>query len=288
MATEDLNNNRITSHNKSQNSSYEAVLKTESREADSEKHYEKQKRCEDHDENQEKDQQENQNNSQNGVMKKKLKIQKDEMDNSVVSKEKRNDQRKRKSGDDDTSLRNKKSDSTETLKSNSDGGRFVPEKESNNKSQSLEDGKESLSFEFGDKRSNPLKLANVKDDRSSETAGCSDRKRKKTGKEKHQGLPGHKNPKNKIKHNDEEKDNGPDEPCMSFESYLNYDLNVFKRKDRPAVKKPPQKIKTAVKEEATKDLDVKAFKPSAVSVNVSSPKQVYLTEILNVQLVECS
>lgn len=277
LTMEDLNNNFLTSRGKS--SSDEALFKTGNRTADSEKQCEEQRRHEDQHENQ--DQQENQNISQND----------DEMDNSVVTKKKKSDQSNR-SGDGDTLPGNKnsedahqksRSDSRERLKSNSDGGRFGSEKESNKKSktsktskESSKEGKESFSFESSDKYSKTLKLTNVKDDtfsgipRSSEALN---KKRKKSGKEKHATL------KYKQECENEGKEIDPAEPSMSFESYLNYDVNVFKRKERFGVNKPPKKIKTAVKE-ATKDPGMRAFKTPVMSVNVTSPKQVYLTMIL--------
>ncbi len=259
---EDLNNNFLTSND-------EAFFETGNRTADSEKQCEEHKRHEDQHENQEKSQQESQNISQIDVLKKKIEIQEDKIDNSVVSKRKKND-------------------------CNSDSGRFGSEKESNKKSKTSKEwskeGKESFSFESSDKYSKTLKVTNVKDDTSSgipRSSEAQNKKRKKTGKEKHAALKYKQESENKghSKHKDKESDSA--EPSMSFESYLNYDVNVFKRKERSAVNKPPKKIKTAAKEEATKDAGMKAFKTPVMSVNVTSPKQVYLTMILKVELLEC-
>lgn len=309
LTVHDLNNNCLTSQTKSQNSSGEALFKTGDRKADSEKQCEGQMRHKDQNENQEKHQKENQNLSQNDVLKKKIEIQQDEIDNSVVSEEKKNDQSNRKSGEGGTLFGNRnvkdtlekfRCDSREKMKSNSDSGRFGSEKQSNKKSKALKEsakeGKESFSFESRDKCSKTLKLANVKDDRSSgllRSSEAQNRKREKTSKEEHstlkykdesenEGHPKHTNKKAKRKHEDKESDGDPEEPSMSFESYLNYDVDVFKRKERSGVKKPPKKIKTSVK-----DPDMKACKSPAMSNNVTSAKQVCLTMILKVKLFEC-
>ncbi|KAM9345467.1 elongin A, like [Symphorus nematophorus] len=301
----DLNNNYLTSHDKSQNSSDEAVFKTGNRKADLEKQCEVQKKHEGQNENQD-----NHNIPQSYVLKKRTKG--DKMYTSVVNREKKNDQCNRKSGDVDTLPRNKnsedscqksRSDSREKNKYNSDSGRFGSEKESIKTSkaskESSKEDKESFSFDSSDKYSKTLKLASDKDDRSSgisRNPETQNKKRKKTGEKGHaaltykkgsesEGHPKHK--KAKIKHEEKESDGDPEEPSMSFESYLNYDVNVFKRKERTGVKKPPPKIKTAVKEEATKDLDIKAFKSSVVSVNVTSPKQKFkesVMELMNITL----
>lgn len=304
LTAEDLNSNFLTYQDKSQKSLDEALFKTGNRKANSEKQHEEQRRHKDHNENQEKCPQENYNDSQH-VLKKKIVIQEDKMDNSFVSNEKTNDQSNRKSGDGDILLggenkedtdRKSRSDSKEKMKSNSDRRRLGPGKESNRKSnaskESLKESKDSFSFESSDKYSKTLKLANVKDDRSSgipKSSEAQNRKRKKTGEEKHATLKfkhesenkGHsKNKKAKIKHEKKEGDGHPKEPSMSFESCLNYDENVLKRKERSGVKKPPKKNRTAVKE-ATKDPGMKAFK-SPVMPCVTSEKQVCLTMTLKV------
>ncbi|XP_074502500.1 elongin A, like isoform X1 [Sebastes fasciatus] len=256
LTMEDSNNNCITSHGKSQNSSDEALFK--SRKADSEKQCEEQKI---HNENQEITEQENQDISQNDVLKKDIEIQEDQMDNSFVSKKKKRDESNRKSGDTDA----KNSEDTHQ-KSSSDSGRFGSEKESNKKpKESAKQGKES--FESSDRHSETLKLASVKDDRPSEISRSSEaqnKKRKKTSKEKHKQESEKKHSKNKkakIKHKDEQSE----EPSMSFESCLNYDVNVFKRKERSGVKKPPKTKKTVVKQKATKGPGMTPFRSPEMS-----------------------
>nr|XP_046258384.1 elongin A, like [Scatophagus argus] len=295
LTMEDLNNNCITSHDNSQSSPDEALFKTENWQTDSEKQCEEQMRPQDQNENQEKSFQENCNVSQNNIFKKKM--QEDKMDSLVVSMEKKNHQSNRKSAEGDFLLGNKnldthqesKSDFKEKMKSNSDSGRLGSEKESNKKSKTSKEllKEESISFASRDKCSETLKLASVKDDTSSGISRSLDshnRKRKKTGNKmqatlkqepesENKGHSKHKNKKAKIKHKDKKSDNDPKEPSVSFESCLNYDANVFKRKERSGVKKPPRKIETVVKEEATNYPGMKAFKSHVMSVNVTSPKQ---------------
>ncbi|XP_045926278.1 elongin A, like [Micropterus dolomieu] len=254
LMMEDLNNNCLMSNGKSQNSSDESLFKTENRKADSEKQCEEQTRHEDQNENEEKSK---------------------EQENQTISKR-------------DDTYQESRSDSRKKFKSNSESGRFGSEKQSNKISktsqESSKESKVSSSFESGEKYSNTSTLASVKDDRPSEILRSSEaqnKKRKKTGKEKHttlkykldSGNKEHsKNKKAKIKH--KESNGDPAEPSMSFESCLNYDVNALKRKDRSGVKKPPKKIKTASKEEATKGPGMTAFKSHVMSLNVTSPKQM--------------
>lgn len=311
LTMEDLNNNFLTHQDHSQNSLGEALFKSGNRKANSEKQCKEQTKHKDHDENEGTYPQENRNVAQN-VLKKKSEIQEDKMDNSVVSSERRHDQSNRKSGDGDALLGSKNSEDTppksrseskEKMKSNSHSGRLGPVKESNKKTsaskESLKKRKESFSFATGDKYSKTLKLATVNDDRSSGISRSSEaqnRKRKKTGEEKHATLKftqesenkGHskcKNKKAKMKHKDKERYVDPEEPSVSFESCLNYDVNVLKRKERSGMKKPPPKNRTA-EMEATKDPDTKAFKSPVMSY-VTSEKQVCWTMTLKVKLLVC-
>ncbi|XP_029305553.1 elongin A, like isoform X2 [Cottoperca gobio] len=274
LTMEDSNKNSLTSHSTSQNSSDEALFKTRSRKADSEKQCEEQKRHKDQKKNQE-----SQDLSQNGVLKKNIKIQKDQMDNSV-SKKRKNDKSSIKPGDTDAFLGNKNSEDTHQKSSS--------EKKSNKKQkESSKQGKESFSFKSCEKKSNTLKMASVKDDRSLEIPRSSEaqnKKRKKTSKEKHDTLKckqesekkeQSKNKKAKIKHKDEK--SACEESSLSFESYLNYDVNVFKTKDKSGVKKPP-KTKTVVK--ATKDPETKQYSSRVMSLNVTSPTQKFKDSVL--------
>lgn len=295
---EDLNNNVLTYQDKRQNSLNESLLETGNRKANSETQIKDQRRLKDHDENQEKSPQENQIVSQN-VLKNKTEVQEDKMDPLVVSTEKIKDQSNGKSGEGDVWLMSKnpedtkrKSRSDPKLKNNSDGmgPAKVSDKKSNASKESFEESKEVFSFESSDKYSGTLNLASVKEDRLSGLPGGSkakSRKRKKTDEEKQVALElkqesenkgdlKYKHKKVKIKHQDEESD--PEEPPMSFESYLNYDKNVLKRKKRCGVKKPPQKTMMGVKESA-QDAAMKAFK-FPVRPNIMSEEQVCLDKSL--------
>ncbi|XP_071336913.1 elongin A, like [Trachinotus anak] len=304
LATEDLNNNCVTSHSKSQDSSDGSLFKTGGRKVASEKQGCEQQKGKS--ESREKSPQENQND----LLEKK--IEEDKILDSFASKKKKYDQSDRKSGGGDTFLGNKnsedthqrsRSDSGEKLKNNSDSRRFGPEKESNKKSkpskESSKEDEELLSFESSEKYSTALKLAHVRDDRTSGKSKGSEaqkRKRNKTSKErqvslKHEqeseskGHSQHKNKKAKIKHRDKESDRDQEEPSKSFESYLNYDVNVFKRKERCGVKKHPKKCKTVVKEEATKDPGMKLFKSPVTAVNVSPPKQMFQESLMDLMSI---
>ncbi|KAF3708307.1 Elongin-A [Channa argus] len=299
LTMEDLNNNSLTSHSiKSQDSSDDPFFQPGNRKDDlGMQQCEEQKRKRDQIENEEISQQEN---NMSHVLKKKIQIQENKTDSYVFSKKKKNYHSNKKSGDVDTLLRQKnsseedtpekpRSDATEKIKSISDSGRFGSEKES--KESSKED-KESCSFESRQKYSNMLRLGNVKDERSSRTSKSSEgqnRNGKKSGKEtrehkqESESKKHSKHKKAKIKHQDRECDSDQDEPSMSFESYLNYDLNVFKRKERCATKKPPKKIKNEAKEEATKDPS-KSFKSPLMSINVTSLKEMSVMDLMSIPL----
>ncbi|XP_059215369.1 elongin A, like isoform X2 [Centropristis striata] len=274
----DLNNNCLTSHSKSQNSSDEALFKSGSRKADSEKQCEEQKLNKNEND---KSQQEDPNISQNDIFKKKIK--EDQSDYSVVPKKKKSSESNRNPGDTQTlpgdrntedTHRKSSSDSKEKLKSSSDSGKFWSEKESNKKPK---EGKETFSFEFSDKNSS--KWAGVKDDKSSEiqrSSKAQNKKRKKKNKEKHGNLKykqeseekGHsKNKKAKINHRETQSES--EEPSLSFESCLNYEVNVVKRKDKSGVKKPTKTMKNVEKEEQRKDPGMKPFRSSVTQFKES-------------------
>ncbi|XP_035027637.1 elongin A, like isoform X1 [Hippoglossus stenolepis] len=288
LTTEDLNNNCETSHSKSQDSSDEAFVKTGSKK-------EKQ-RCEEQKgkkkENPTKTEQVKQHIFQSDVLEKKT--ESDEMDDSFASK--KNDQRDRKSRDGNKNPKEahlkSRSDSREKLKINSDSGRFGSEKEPNKKLKKK--SKESFSFESSDKYSKALKLTNVGDDESSGISRSSEsrkRKRKKTSKERNPALNHEqesenkgcsKNKKAKIKPKDEGGRVDREEASKSFESFLNYDMNVSKKKERCGAKKPSKKLKNKVKEEATKHPDVKLFK---LSVNGSPLKQRFQDSVMELMSI---
>ncbi|MED6280236.1 hypothetical protein CHARACLAT_008673 [Characodon lateralis] len=66
----------------------------------------------------------------------------------------------------------------------------------------------------------------------------------------------------KMGHQDAESNGEQNEPSMSFESYLNYDVNVHKKKEHSGVKRAPKMIKTASKELTSKDPGRKPRKSS--------------------------
>ncbi|KAG7216401.1 hypothetical protein INR49_021653 [Caranx melampygus] len=298
LTSEDLNNNCLKSHTKSQDVSDEAVFKTGGRKTASEKQRHEQLKGKRR-ENREKNCQEN--IFGNDVEKQ---IEEDKIDDLCAPK-KKNHQNDRKSGDCEILLGNKNSeetqqrsrrDSREKPRRNSDSGGSGPEKESTKKSK---DDEESVSLESSDKYS--LKLDTVRDDRSSEKSKNSKarkRKRHNTSKERHvspqhkqesesKGHSKHKSKKAKIKHKDKDRDSDQEEPSKSFESYLNYDMNVLKRKEQCGPKKPPKKIKTGVKEKAAKEPDMKLVTSPVMSVNVSHPKQKFegfVMDLMNVPL----
>lgn len=268
---EDLNNNFSNYRDDSQNCLDQVLFKTGSRKANSEKDYEDQIR-------------QKHNGEKHNDSKEKAELRKDKSDNSVVSKEKRYDQNNRKSGDyssllgskntEDTQQKKARPDSKDKMKSNPDRGR-------------LKDSKESFSFESREKHSKPFKVSSDKDERSPGTWRSSEAqngKRKKASEEKDAALKpkqecGHKqqsNTKKKKSKTKPKEERGLGKPSMSFESYLNYDTNVLKRKNRSGVKKPPKVIKTAERE-ATTDPGVDAFKSSAASL--ISEKQVRLDKL---------
>ncbi|XP_053188608.1 elongin A, like [Scomber japonicus] len=274
LTIEDLNNNCFTSHGKSQETSNEPLFKTGKRKADAEKLCEEQKR--------KKDRNEFQNILENvEILSKKNKIQIQDH-----SKERNNYD----DNDCDSVLGNKNSvdtiqksrpDSNEKLESSSDCGGFGSEKEPNKKSKpskvSLKDGKESFSYDSSDKYSKKsFKLGHVEEDRSSGISSSSEaqnRKKKKKEKEKHSShkreeseYAGHSKPQTKkTRRTHKDKKNASEKTSMSFESYLNYDGNASKRRERSGAKKIKKKVK--------EDLGVKPVKSPVKSVNALSSKK---------------
>lgn len=252
LTKEDLNNNCLTSHSRSQDSLDEALFKTRKAEK----------------------------RRQENIQKEKIQIQKEKMDNYVVAKQKINDYSE-KSGKADTWLGNKHSKDTqksrsafrENIKRDFDGGRFGSDKNSN-KYSALNSLKR---FAFVPRDKHTETLVDVKDERSPgilQSLKSQHRKRKKTDKERHEEKEESKNKKhlkrNRAKINPK-KNRGSDKPTMSFESCLNYDEKVSKRKERCGVKKPSKKIKNEDKEEVTK-----SFESPGISPNGDSPKRVHV------------
>lgn len=226
-----------------------------------------------HSESLEKCRKENNQVSQN-VLKQKSVIQGDKNDSlSLVAIEKKSDQNNSQAEDGDVFLRSRssenidqksRSDCKANAKSSSVRRKLGSIKESNKKSKTSKSSKESmesLSFEPCEKYSKTLKLTNVTDDRSSgqpKSSEVPNKKRKKNNEKKQSvskltresesgGYLKQKNKRAKRKHEDKQSDSDKEEPSMSFESYLNYDENVLKRRERSGVKKPKRTMK-AVKE----------------------------------------
>lgn len=192
--------------------------------------------------------------------------------------EKNCDQSSCRSVEDDTLLGSKNTEDSQQKESG-------PETKDGTKGKSdrgkLKDNNRSLLPEHSQKHSQNLKGADVNDSRFSGTSSSpetQDGKRKRLSEQK--DVAGKREPKNKehskhkkSKSKHAERVSKSEEPCLSFESYLNYDVNVLKRKVKSGVKPPPKK--TAEKE-ATKDSGMEAVR-SKVASCVASEKQVSLT-----------
>ncbi|KAM3606537.1 uncharacterized protein V6R79_018231 [Siganus canaliculatus] len=283
LALEDVNNNHI-SHDKHLNSSSETLFETGSRKVDSGK------RNKDHSENEEKNQQENQSTCQKAVLKKKAEIQDDQIDISGVSTVEKCETE----GDAETLPGNKnseathlnsKSDSREISEHSSDNGRFVFDKESSKESKTLKE------FTKGERDSFTIDCStkHSKTSESSSTSEARSSKRKKLHKEKSENErhSKHNNKKANGKNKNKERNSDLEGPSMSFESYLNYDVAVSKRRERSGVKKPFKKMKSAIKEATAKDADTKANKSPVISSNATSEKQHFkesVMDLLNIPL----
>lgn len=246
LEMEDANSNHLTSHHgKNSDSSDDANFKTGNRKMDSQKgQCEGRKRKTDCEKSQE-----NQYVSRHDVL-----TQKDKMD----KKKKKKDRSDRKPGDCNSLLGNKnlkesqqksRSDSREKCKSASESGRFGSDRESNTKSKV---SKESSGGKEDDRMSGMLRSSDAQKRKTKHTTSLeSEREHSK-----------HK----KVKTNETNSD--PEEPSMSFESCLNYDVTVYKRKERSGMRKPPKKPKMVPSEQQIKDPIIKNME--------LAPKQVYL------------
>ncbi|XP_030012759.1 elongin A, like [Sphaeramia orbicularis] len=271
LAADDISNHCL--HDESQDTSDEFPMKRQKRKKDSVSDI-----CENG--QQDKNQKENQQIWENDLLNKTNKIHEDKRDH--LKKKKSDRHQKTRDDDDDDVIRSKKSEeifqkskpnTMEKLKRFSDHGNFGPEKELDKKLKS--------SKQSGDKSSKISE--NVKDGRSSGISQAQNRKRKKSDAEKDVGIKfkesentgnsATKNKEAKIKQKDRESHSDPEEPTMSFESYLSYDLNSLKRKEGSGTKKRLRIVKTVVKGESAKDPEVKPVKSQIMSVNVISPKK---------------
>ncbi|XP_041644880.1 elongin A, like isoform X2 [Cheilinus undulatus] len=278
LTVEDFNNNYLAQHDECVDSPDEDVFKKSHRKAKKQKTPKDQDGC------------------QKEVLEK-VEFKEDDMDDSDVSRKKKINKSDRKSRSSDSLSGNRSSDdnhhksrfhSREKIKRSSESGIFESEKRSNKKlktsDKSSKEGRHSFSSDSDDKHSKALRRASAKDCKYPEIMRHSEvqnhnRKRKRKGKEKHRtkvsDLVEHKNEKHK------EEESESEQPSMSFESYLNYDVNICKRKEKPAVKKTAQKCKTAIKKEEIKVSDIKSAEMDSA---VAFPKQESFMDLINVPL----
>lgn len=258
---EDLNNNSLKLQECSQN----YLASKGNKEANVEKQGGRHK---DHDEK---------HSSSQDVSREKVQLDGEKTDKPVFSKVKNCDRSGRKEVERDTLPGSKiaedsqqkkaRPDSKDSSKSSSDRGR-------------VKNDDRSLSPECTQKHSKILKVATVKDDRCSATSGSSEAQNgKRPNEQKDDALKFNREPENKehskrkkakTKHVETERTS--EEPSLSFESCLNYDVSVQKRKVKPGGK-PPQKT---VAKEATKESGMEAVGSKAASC-VAPEKQVGLT-----------
>ncbi|XP_061602039.1 elongin A, like [Cololabis saira] len=281
LPAEDVNGNRLTSPSKNQDSSDEAPFKTQRKKADLQKGKCERKIKTGENKKCEKSKREI---HRNNTTKNKIEIKGDKMDLDASRKNKNS---KALLGDKHLEGTSQKSrlDSREKLKVTSESRGFWSDRESNRKSkpskESTLNGKESFSSSR-----NPKEMSKVaKDDRSLGISRSSEnRKRKKTEEKPKPDSEGskHKDKKAKIKPKKEEGSSHQEEPSMSFESYLNYDASLKKRKCQPAVKKTHKTMKTAAKRQPKNDSSMKSVKSPA-----SSPEQTIqdsIEHLMNVPL----
>uniref|UniRef100_H3DGL9 Elongin A, like n=2 Tax=Tetraodon nigroviridis TaxID=99883 RepID=H3DGL9_TETNG len=134
----------------------------------------------------------------------------------------------------------------------------------------------SLTPECSQKRSKTSRAANAKDDSCSSTSWSSEAQNGKRPNEQDNPLQFTTEPENKehskhkkAKTKHVENESKSEEPSLSFESYLNYDVNVLKKKVKSGGKPPPK----TVGKEATKEPGIEAVS-SKVAPFVASEKQM--------------
>lgn len=268
---EDLNNNSLKLQECSQN--YLA------NKGNKETNVEKQGRHKDHDEK---------HTSSQSISREKVQMDREKTDKPVFSKVKNCDRSGRNAAEhhtlpgsknaEDSQQKKARPDSKDSRKSSSDRGR-------------LKNDNRSLSPECSQKQSKILKVATIKDDRCSATLWSSEaRNGKRPNEQKESTLKFNREPENKehskhkkAKRKHVENESKSEEPSLSFESYLNYDVNILKRKVKSGGK-PPQKT---VGKEATKESGMEAVS-SKVAPCVASEKQVSLTMTRNIVAVRVS
>lgn len=271
-SNEDEQNNCLTSNGKNQTISDDDSFKTRSRKNGLEKGRSEEKgRKSKDDKNTERSQQGSL--LQNDILMSKIEIQDDKTEKKKKKRSKALLANENMNGGPQKS----RSDSRVTLKSAYRNESSASEQKSKSKSSKESSVESKDFFSSSDKPSKKLKEA--KDGRSSETSTSSEtqrRKRKKNQQEKHDRLKykpdsenneHSKHKKAKVERKEKESKSDEEEPFLSFESYLNYDVNL-KRKDQSGVKKAPKTIKNVTKGQ-TKTLDMEPSKPPA-----SNPEEV--------------
>lgn len=250
--TDDLNNNQIT-FNESVKEEYFLAIERKPR---SEKHRKDGSRHESHNDRHEKYHTENNQVSQQALRR----ITHEDEDLSVISIEQNSDQKNRRLKDCDENDQKSRSDLKGKTKRSCNGRKLGSTKEPRRKSRTSKSSKgssESLSFDTSEKYPKTLKLVSVTDDRSAvrpKSSEAQNKKRKKRSGEKQSVLEfaqesdcmetfNQKNKRAKTKHEDQQSVFDTEEPSMSFESYLNYDENVSKRRERLAVKKSKRALR---------------------------------------------
>lgn len=211
-------------------------------------------------------------------------VHKDVMSKTEIQVDK-SEKKKKRSENTIGSPQKSRSDSREELNSANAKGRSAIEQKSKSKSSNV------LLMESKDPNSSsekPFKmLEEAKGDWSFAIPTSSEvqrRKRRKAEREKHdrdqhkqdsENKYRSKSKKAKMDHKDEDSQSDLEErkTTLSFESFLNYDVNVFKRKDQSGLKKTPKIIKTVTKE-PRKNPEMKQKQPAP------APEEVYLTTIL--------
>lgn len=289
--TDDLNNNPIKSDNSFEDEQFQAL----EGKASSEMHSKERSRHGSRNNGHEKCHTENNEGSQD-VLKSAIHEDKNE-DFSVISIDKNRDQSNRKLEDCDVLFSGRSSEENDQ-KSRSDfkaktqhssdrrklGSTGEPQRKSKT-SKSSKGSSESLSFDASEKYSKTLKLVNVSDDRSAgkpKSSEAQNKKKKKRSGGKQSLLEfaqesdcmessKPKIKRAKTKHEDKQRDCDSEKPSMSFESYLNYDENVSKRRERSAVKK----AKRATRQGNDRAPYMKTLKSTLISC-AASDKQVCL------------
>lgn len=233
---------------------------------------EKQRRQKDHDEK---------HSSSQDISREKIQMDGEKNEKPVFSKVKNCDRSGRKAAEcdtlpesqnaDDFKQKNARPDSKTGSKSSSDRGR------SKNHNRSL-------TPECSQKRSKTSRAANAKDDSCSSTSWSSEAQNGKRPNEQDNPLQFTTEPENKehskhkkAKTKHVENESKSEEPSLSFESYLNYDVNVLKKKVKSGGKPPPK----TVGKEATKEPGIEAVS-SKVAPFVASEKQVSWTMTQNI------